>query len=65
MLPLLIMSPRQPAPLVHWFLHVVLREVLGAVVLGWLCGYAAGRVTAWAAESRYVERSSLLSVGLA
>ncbi|RNL83795.1 sodium:proton antiporter [Halostreptopolyspora alba] len=48
----------------EWLVRVLLLEVLGAVVLGGILGYLAGRVLAWADRSDIVPRTSYLVFSL-
>ncbi|MBE9127725.1 MULTISPECIES: cation:proton antiporter [unclassified Coleofasciculus] len=56
-------SPTEALP--HWFVHVVLWEVCGAVLFGVLLGYVAGRLLKWAERKKTIERSSFLGYTIA
>ena len=59
----LLMLERSPGEaLLEWTTRVLLWEVLAAAVVGYLLGYAAGRVQKWAERRDFVERSSLFTV---
>lgn len=49
----------------HWVTHVVLWEIGGAVVLGIVFGYIAGRLLKWAERRKTIENSSFLAYSLA
>lgn len=49
----------------HWLTHVVLWEVGGAIVVGILFGYIAGRLLKWAERRKTIENSSFLAYSLA
>jgi len=62
----ILMLKRSPTEaLSHWFTHVLLWEVGGAVLFGVLLGYAAGRLLKWAERKKTIERSSFLTYSIA
>ncbi|KYH25369.1 K(+)/H(+) antiporter NhaP2 [Halalkalicoccus paucihalophilus] len=64
-LPLLLLDrPTVPA-LREWFLVVLLKEVVLAVVAGFVIGYLVGRLQRWARTHDYVVEPSLLTVTIA
>jgi NhaP-type Na+/H+ or K+/H+ antiporter len=67
MLPILMLTRPAGEALTHWLSYTLLWEVLGAVVIGAIIGYAAGHIQNWAQRSfqSSLERMSLLTVTLA
>ena len=62
----LLMLERSPGEaLLEWTTRVLLWKVLAAAVIGYLLGYAAGRLQKWAEQRDFVETSSLFTVTIA
>ncbi|WP_066384809.1 cation:proton antiporter domain-containing protein [Anabaena sp. CA = ATCC 33047] len=62
----ILMLKRVPTDaLSHWFIHVILWEVGGAVVCGVVLGYLAGRLLEWAEHKQTIENSSFLGYSIA
>jgi NhaP-type Na+/H+ or K+/H+ antiporter len=60
------MLKRNPTEaLSHWFVHVLLWEVIGAVLCGAIFGYVAGRLLKLAERKKTIENSSFLGYGIA
>ncbi|WP_102108279.1 hypothetical protein [Oceaniglobus roseus] len=49
----------------EWLLRIPLREVVGAVVIGIVCGEVAGRLLTWACRQPFSETHSITTIGLA
>ncbi|ACK69098.1 sodium/hydrogen exchanger [Gloeothece citriformis PCC 7424] len=65
-LPLLLLTkPSSTEALSEWFFKVVLWEVGGAVLLGIVFGYAAGRLLEWAESKKTIEETSFLGYTIA
>lgn len=65
-LPSLLMIQYSPErALTDWMVQVVLKEVLGAIVLGLVIGYLAGWLLEKAERSQLIERTSFLGYSLA
>jgi len=65
LLPILLINCPAGAVVEHWLLHTVLREVGGAILLGIVLGYLAGRMLTWAENRDYIEGSSFLAYTIA
>jgi sodium/hydrogen antiporter len=65
LLPLLLLAGTPDEALSHWFVHVVLWEVVVGAVLGALMGYASGKLLVWAEAKRTTAHTSILSISLA
>ncbi len=65
LLPILVLTKPAGEGLAEWLVHVLLREVLGAAVIGALLGYAAGRLLRWAEAHGTIEQPSFLAYAIA
>ncbi|WP_051039202.1 cation:proton antiporter domain-containing protein [Nostoc sp. PCC 7524] len=62
----ILMLKRTPTDaLSHWFIHVLLWEVGGAIVFGVILGYVSGRLLEWAERKQTIENSSFLGYSIA
>jgi NhaP-type Na+/H+ or K+/H+ antiporter len=64
-LPILMLAHPPEEALVDWLTRVILWEVGGAVIVGALIGYAAGRLLEWAEAKEMVEQTSFIAYTLA
>jgi sodium/hydrogen antiporter len=65
LVPLLLLTMPPGEALSHWFVQVVLWEVIAGSVVGALMGYAAGKLLMWAEAKRTTAHTSILSISLA
>jgi NhaP-type Na+/H+ or K+/H+ antiporter len=65
LLPLLLLTGPPGEALSHWFVHVLLWEVIAGAVVGGLMGYAGGKLLVWAETKRTTAHTSILSISLA
>jgi sodium/hydrogen antiporter len=65
LLPLLLLTGPPEEALSHWFVHVILWEVVVGAVVAALVGYAAGKLLVWAEAKRTTAHTSILSISLA
>jgi sodium/hydrogen antiporter len=65
LLPLLLLTGPTEEALSHWFVQVILWEVVVGAVVGALVGYAAGKLLVWAEAKRTTAHTSILSISLA
>lgn len=65
LLPILILTKPPQEALVHWFFKTLLWEVGGAVLLGAILGYGAGRLVQWAEAKNTTENRSFFSFTVA
>jgi sodium/hydrogen antiporter len=66
LLPLLLLLSGTPGEaLSHWFVRVVLWEVIVGALVGALVGYAAGKLLVWAETKKTTAHTSILSISLA
>lgn len=65
LLPILILTYPAEEALSHWLTRTLLWEVGGAVVIGALVGYAAGRLLEWAESKEMIEHTSYLAYTIA
>ncbi|MFE4104722.1 cation:proton antiporter domain-containing protein [Almyronema epifaneia] len=49
----------------YWLVHVVLGEIVGAVVLGAITGFVAGQLLKWAERQKTIENTSFIAYSLA
>lgn len=57
-LPLLLVTESRDAAWREWFSHVLLREVLGALLLGGICGFLVARLFLYVTSHNMMEESS-------
>jgi sodium/hydrogen antiporter len=65
LVPLLLLTRPPGEALSHWFVQVVLWEVVVGSIVGVLMGYAAGKLLVWAEAKRTTAHTSILSISLA
>ena len=65
LLPVLLLLHAPGEALSEWTTRVLLWEVMGAVIIGTLCGEVSGRLLAWAFRQPFSESHSTITVGLA
>jgi NhaP-type Na+/H+ or K+/H+ antiporter len=65
LVPLLLLTVPPGEALSHWFVQVVLWEVIVGVIIGALMGYAAGKLLVWAEAKKTTAHTSILSISLA
>lgn len=65
LLPILLLTQSPGEALSHWFTKTLLWEVVGALPLGALMGYAAGRTLIWAETKQTTEKQSFLAYTIA
>ena len=65
MLPILLMTKPADQAIGEWIERIVLWEVCGAVAIGALLGWVAGKTFVWAKSKPYSEDESMLTIGLA
>jgi NhaP-type Na+/H+ or K+/H+ antiporter len=65
MLPILWMTYKHSEALSYWFIHTILWEVVGAVILGVVIGYAAGYLLKIALSKKTIDESSYVTYTLA
>ena len=64
-LPILILTNPMGDVAVQWLVDVLLREVLGGIVFGFLLGYGSGYILRWAESRRTIGTTSFLAYTLA
>lgn len=65
LLPILLLMRPNGEALRHWFVHTLLWEVGGAILLGALIGYGAGKLLLWAEAKQTIEKQSFLAFTVA
>jgi NhaP-type Na+/H+ or K+/H+ antiporter len=65
LLPILLLTQSPGEALFHWFTKTLLWEVVAALPLGALMGYAAGRILIWAETKKTTEKQSFLAYTIA
>jgi NhaP-type Na+/H+ or K+/H+ antiporter len=65
LLPILVLTRPEGEVLQHWLTRTWLWEVGGAILMGALIGYAAGRALEWAEEREFIETPSMLAYTIA
>jgi NhaP-type Na+/H+ or K+/H+ antiporter len=65
LLPILILTKTPTEALSEWLIRVLLWEVGGAILMGALIGYIAGRLLVWAEAKQSIEKQSFLAYTLA
>jgi NhaP-type Na+/H+ or K+/H+ antiporter len=65
LLPILIMTRSPGDAVLHWLGYVVLWQVVGAVLIGGLIGYGAGKLLLWAEAKKTVDKQSFLAYTVA
>lgn len=65
MLPILFMTYKPEKALSDWFIHTILWEVIGAVILGAVIGYLGGHLLKIALSKRTIDESSYTTYTLA
>jgi NhaP-type Na+/H+ or K+/H+ antiporter len=65
LLPLLLLAGPPEETLSHWFMHVVIWEVVVGAIVGALMGYVSGKLLVWAETKKTTAHTSILSISLA